>query len=63
MIYILSQETMGNTVSGWASLITSVWILGGIQIFSIGIIGEYIGKIYIETKRRPKYIIDKILGL
>ncbi|MDR0984225.1 MAG: glycosyltransferase family 2 protein [Ruminococcus sp.] len=46
---------------GWSSIILSVWILGGLQLFAIGIIGEYIGKIYLETKHRPKYIVEKWL--
>lgn len=51
----------GYTVSGWPSLIISVWALGGLQLLAIGIIGEYIGKIYLESKERPKYIIEKNL--
>ncbi|MCQ2478124.1 MAG: glycosyltransferase family 2 protein [Clostridia bacterium] len=50
---------MGNSVSGWASTVSIVCFLGGIQLLSIGIIGEYVGKIYLETKHRPKYIIEK----
>ena len=46
---------------GYASLICSIWLLGGLQLFAIGIIGEYIGKTYLETKRRPRYIIEKTL--
>ncbi len=46
---------------GYASLICSIWLLGGLQLFAIGIIGEYIGKTYLETKRRPRYIIEKFL--
>lgn len=54
--YVISNLT-GNTVSGWTSMITSVWALGGIQLMAIGIVGEYVGKTYIESKRRPRYII------
>ena len=61
LIYSLIRHFTGNTVSGWTSLIVSVWALGGLQLFAIGIIGEYIGKIYLETKRRPRYIIEKTL--
>lgn len=46
---------------GYASLICSIWLLGGLQLFAIGIIGEYIGKTYLETKRRPRYTIEKVL--
>ena len=49
----------GNTVPGWTSLMFTVLFLGGIQLFCIGIVGEYIGKIYSEVKERPRYIIEK----
>jgi polyisoprenyl-phosphate glycosyltransferase len=49
----------GGTVPGWASTVIPVYFLGGIQLLGIGIIGEYIAKIYLETKRRPRYIVDK----
>ena len=48
---------LGNTVSGWASIISILCFLGGVQLVSLGVIGEYIGKIYLETKQRPRYII------
>ncbi len=48
----------GKTVSGWTSIILSLWLLGGLIMMSIGCVGEYIGKLYLETKRRPRYIID-----
>ncbi|MBO5020206.1 MAG: glycosyltransferase family 2 protein [Clostridia bacterium] len=51
----------GNTVSGWASIICSIWAIGGLIMLSLGIIGEYIGKMYLETKKRPRYIIEKVL--
>lgn len=59
IIWSLFSHFIGNTVSGWSSTVTIVAFIGGIQLVSIGIIGEYIGKIYLETKRRPRYIIDK----
>ena len=59
MIYILVAYFQGRTIQGWASLLFSVWFLGGLLLFSIGVIGEYIGKIYKEVKRRPRYIIEK----
>ena len=46
---------------GWTSVIISIWVLGGLQLFAIGIIGEYIGKTYMETKRRPRYLIESVL--
>jgi len=52
----------GRTVPGWSTLMISIWLLGGLQLLSLGVIGEYIGKIYSEIKDRPKYIIEKILG-
>lgn len=52
---------MGNVVPGWTSIIISIWVLGGLQLFAIGIIGEYIGKTYMETKARPKFIIESVL--
>ena len=51
----------GNVVPGWASIMVSIWVLGGLQIFAIGIIGEYIGKTYLETKKRQKYIIESVI--
>ena len=48
-----------NAIPGWASTVLPIYFIGGIQVLSLGIIGEYIGKIYNETKRRPRYFIDK----
>ena len=59
--YSLLQFHRGNTVSGWSSIICSVWSIGGLILLSLGIIGEYIGKIYLETKHRPRFIIEKLL--
>ena len=59
MIYVLVAYFQGHTIPGWASLLFSVWFLGGLLLFSIGVVGEYIGKIYKEVKRRPRYIIEK----
>lgn len=56
--YFLALKFFGNTETGWTSLITSIWLIGGLQLIAIGLIGEYIGKIYKETKQRPKYIVD-----
>ncbi len=61
LIYSLVVNAMGNTVAGWTSTMISVWVLGGLQLFAIGIVGQYVGKVYMETKSRPKYIIDKII--
>lgn len=59
LIYSVVVKFFGSTDTGWTSLICSIWMIGGIQLLSIGIIGEYIGKIYFETKARPKFIIEK----
>lgn len=59
MIYVLVAYFRGHTIPGWASLLFSVWFLGGLLLFSIGVVGEYVGKIYKEVKRRPRYIIEK----
>lgn len=61
MIYTLVVYFKGETVQGWASLMLSVWFLGSLILIAIGITGEYIGKIYIEVKDRPRYNIEKIL--
>jgi len=61
MIYALTQKLIGNTVDGWTFLAISIWFIGGLQMISIGIIGEYIGKMYSETKHRPRYIISENL--
>ncbi len=58
LIYFLIIHGMGKTVHGWTSTLMSVWALGGLQLLAIGVIGEYIGKIYLETKGRPKFLID-----
>ena len=60
-IYTIVRHVLGFTVAGWSSLIISLWFLGGVQILSIGVIGEYIGKIYMETKGRPRFIIENYI--
>ncbi|WP_223701220.1 glycosyltransferase family 2 protein [Sutcliffiella deserti] len=57
-VYSLVQKIQGQTVSGWTSLMLSIWFIGGIQLMGLGLIGEYISKIYMEVKKRPKYHID-----
>ena len=61
LLYFLVRYFIGKTVPGWTSTVVSVWAIGGLQLLAIGVVGEYIGKIYLETKARPKYIIEKIL--
>jgi glycosyltransferase involved in cell wall biosynthesis len=61
IIYFIFRYFSGHTVSGWASIACSLWGIGGLILFSIGIVGEYIGKIYMETKHRPRYHIEQFL--
>lgn len=49
----------GRTNQGWPSLLISLWVVGGLQILTVGIVGEYIGKIYTEVKRRPRYFVQE----
>lgn len=60
-IYAVVSRATGHSVAGWSSLMISVWLLGGIQLMAVGMIGEYIGKIYMEVKRRPKFILDRYI--
>lgn len=62
LVYSLVRHFMGETETGWTSMILSIWSLGGLQLLAIGIIGEYIGKVYLETKKRPKFIVEKYLS-
>lgn len=59
--YVLIDKLLGNTVEGWTSLMIAIFFLGGVQMLSLGVIGEYVGKIYIESKNRPKFFIEKLL--
>lgn len=62
LIYSVVRHFMGATEIGWTSTIVSIWAIGGLQLLAIGIIGEYIGKVYLETKERPKFIVEKYLS-
>lgn len=62
LLYALVSWITGHTVTGWTSLLASIWMIGGIQLLSLGVIGEYTGKIYNETKRRPRFIIERYLN-
>ena len=57
--YVLVDKLLGNTVEGWTSLMIAIFFLGGVQMLSLGVIGEYVGKIYIESKNRPKFFVEK----
>ncbi len=62
LLYTLITFIVGRTVTGWTSTVASIWLIGGIQLLSLGVIGEYIGKIYNESKHRPRFIIDRYLN-
>lgn len=63
MLYVLVDKyILHGTIHGWSSIILSIYFLGGVQLLAIGVLGEYIGKIYQEAKRRPRFIIEKVLG-
>lgn len=61
LLWILVDKLIGHTVSGWATLMGSIWALGGIQLLCLGVLGEYIGKIYQESKHRPRFIVDRYI--
>ena len=62
LIYAIVQKLRGQAVTGWTSLTISIWFIGGLQLVALGLIGEYIGKIYKEVKRRPLYFVEEIAG-
>ena len=61
VIYSLVQHANGQTIQGWTSLFASIWFIGGVQLVSLGIIGQYVGKTFIESKKRPRYYIESYL--
>lgn len=61
LVWTLIAHFSGHSVGGWASLMCSIWMIGGIELLCLGVIGEYIGKIYKETKKRPRFIIERVL--
>ncbi len=61
LIYSFIRHFQGETIVGWTTLMVSVWAIGGLILLAIGVVGEYIGKIYLETKGRPRYIVEKEL--
>lgn len=62
LLWILLLKLFGQTVGGWSTMMGSIWALGGIQLLCLGILGEYIGKIYKEVKHRPKYLVDRFVN-
>ena len=63
IVYSIIRKITGHTVPGWTFIVCSIWFVSGLQMFSLGIVGEYIGKIYSEVKSRPRYIISENLEL
>lgn len=61
--YALFQHLAGNTVPGWTTLVCLLSLLGGMILMALGVIGEYVGKIYEEVKQRPLYVVKKIMGI
>ncbi|MBP5595443.1 MAG: glycosyltransferase, partial [Pseudobutyrivibrio sp.] len=59
LVYSIVQHFLGHTETGWSSMMVAICFLGGIQLISLGVIGEYVGKTYMETKQRPRYIISE----
>lgn len=62
LIYSFIRHFMGATIVGWTTLMVSVWAIGGLILLSLGVVGEYIGKIYLETKARPRFIVEQFLN-
>lgn len=62
LLWALISKLTGSAQAGWTSMMGSVWLIGGIQLLSLGVIGEYIGKIYSESKKRPRFIIERVLN-
>jgi dolichol-phosphate mannosyltransferase len=61
LTYTLGSWALGHVVEGWTSLLTVVLILGATQLILFGLLGEYVGRLYLETKRRPLFVIDRVL--
>ena len=62
LVYSLVRYFTGHTIPGWTTTVLSVWAIGGLIMISLGVIGEYVGKIYLETKNRPRFIIESYVG-
>ena len=61
LVYSFARHFMGATIVGWTTLMVSVWAIGGLILLSLGIVGEYVGKIYLETKERPRFLVEQFL--
>ena len=62
ILWTLYEYFFGETIRGWTSMLASLWFIGGLILLSIGIVGEYVGKIYLETKKRPRFIVSEFLN-
>lgn len=62
LLYALISYFANVAVPGWTAIVCSIWLLGGIQLLCLGVVGEYIGKIFAEVKQRPRYIVEEIVG-
>jgi dolichol-phosphate mannosyltransferase len=60
LVYTLYAWFMGHTIEGWTSLMTVVLLLGSVQLLVMGVFGEYLGRLYMESKRRPLYVIERV---
>ena len=61
LVWGIVQKLRGLTVQGWSSMMVSIWAIGGLILLSVGVVGEYVGKIYLEAKGRPRFLIDETL--
>ena len=61
VIYSLVEHAHGNTIQGWTSLFVSIWFIGGVQLVCLGVIGQYVGKTFVEAKKRPRYYIESYI--
>ena len=61
LIYVIVSVFTNHAVIGWGSMMCSLWLIGGFLMLSLGIVGEYVGKIYLETKQRPRYYVETSL--
>lgn len=62
MLWTIVVKFMGKSELGWSSTVCSIWFIGGLQLLALGIIGEYVGKIYAEVKQRPRYIVADFIN-
>ena len=58
LLYALISHFCGVTVAGWTAIVASIWLLGGLQMLCLGVVGTYVGKLYSEVKQRPRYLIE-----